>query len=593
MQKYICPFLIVFALDGCSSGSQNAPPTVSVSGPTEVIERAAVTLQSNAADIDGTIESYRWLQVSGPEISPSSYSDQTLEFTAPEVETDQTLVFSLEVQDNTGARSTSAEWSIRVQESLADLNPLSQSQITEDDRHASVFISSFVVDIDPKLISTVSFLIEPKQTATAAPIFVSTAVESLSQSDSSMIVPIFGLYSDYINTVTLDLVFVDGSSLSVTKEVSVSIYEDNPINTKVNFPVSQGNKPSFSYFYLKSRLGLHILDIDGDVRWAASAAMNTNSSIYDKGAFTVFLDDDMHKLALSGEMTTSKITQTGLSNIKAHHDVDKGRAGYLVEIDADKEGRSATIIESLLLEIDSEGNTVKEWDFGTIFKEFIESEGYDSSNFVRDGIDWFHMNSAIYDPSDDSIVASSRENFVVKIDYDSGEILWLLGDETKHWYVNYPPLQALSLSSSDVKPIGQHALSLVDGELMLFNNGQFSFNSPDGAPQGEVLTSSPASRYKVDLESRNAEITWTYDPFIYSDICSSVFRDQSTTNGDYLVHYAAVDRLDQSDPPKPTRTVIQAIDDDRTLLFEFELQTRFCQTAWQSRPLPELTTGTL
>jgi arylsulfate sulfotransferase len=26
--------------------------------------------------------------------------------------------------------------------------------------------------------------------------------------------------------------------------------------------------------------------------------------------------------------------------------------------------------------------------------------GDDPSDFVRDGVDWFHMNSAIYDPSD-------------------------------------------------------------------------------------------------------------------------------------------------------------------------------------------------
>jgi hypothetical protein len=29
---------------------------------------------------------------------------------------------------------------------------------------------------------------------------------------------------------------------------------------------------------------------------------------------------------------------------------------------------------------------------------------------------------------------SSRENFVIAIDYDSGNIKWILGDPTKHWY---------------------------------------------------------------------------------------------------------------------------------------------------------------
>ena len=128
---------------------------------------------------------------------------------------------------------------------------------------------------------------------------------------------------------------------------------------------------------------------------------------------------------------------------------------------------------------------------------------------------------------------------------------------------------------------------------MLFNNGQFSFQSPEGEQRGEVLTSSPASRYRIDQGSMEAEVVWNYDPSIYSDICSSVFRDPSSDAGDYLVHYSAVDRLDTSQPPKPTRTLIKGVNEDGVTLFEFQLPTRFCQTAWQSRPLPQLSSGVL
>ena len=226
----------------------------------------------------------------------------------------------------------------------------------------------------------------------------------------------------------------------------------------VTVSATAGDKPSFSYFDLKSRFGIHILDIDGFVRWVANTPLDSNSSMYDTGQLIVFVGDEMFELALFGEVNAAELTQEGLSSIQAHHDVDRDKFGYLIEIDADEEGRSERIFESILREVDESGRTINAWDYGIIFRDLIEADGYDSSNFVRDGVDWFYMNSAIYDPSDNSIFASSRENFVVKVDYGKPEVLWLLADETRHWYINYPPLQVLSLSSADVKPGGQHAL---------------------------------------------------------------------------------------------------------------------------------------
>ena len=584
--------IVILFLSGCSGDKSNILPTVSVVAPLEVVELTAVKLTSVSEDSDGSISSYLWKQTSGPSATFESIVSPSLDFIAPEVDRDKSITLQLTVTDNDGGVTLSEEVSITVKQSLADSNPIYDYQVTEDDTQLSVFISSLTIDVSRDLLSAVSFKIEPMQDSAAEPIQVMNSIESLAQADEGISLPVFGLYSDYINTVELKFLFIDGSSSTLLKEVASEVY-DNPLTLEVTSPVAHTAKPSYSYFFLKSRSGVYITDIDGHFRWAANDPIKGLHVFYDNGVFMVFDDDKMHKLSLTGKVITSDISQADLSHIEVHHDVDKGKSGYLVEVNADKANRSHRIIESILLEIDSDGNTIKEWDFGIIFQEFIESEGYDSSNFVRDGLDWFHMNSAIYDPSDDSIIASSRENFVVKVDYTSGKIIWLLGDETKHWYVNYPPLQSLSLTSLDVKPIGQHALSLVDGDLMLFNNGQFSFQSPDGVPQGVVLSSSPSSRYSINLESKEAELTWSYDPMIYSDICSSIYRDESVMNGDYLITYTAVDRLDTSEEPKkPMRTITRGINENMEMLFEFELpakRTDPCGTSWQSRPISVLT----
>lgn len=576
-------FFLILIINACSS---NILPTVLVQGPLEVLELTAVELTSTSKGINETTASYLWTQTSGPEVTPSSLTNSSLNFTAPDVESDEAVIFKLLITDKKG-QSATAYKSILIKQSLSDLNPVFHYHISEEDNQSSVFISALNIIVNKELLTEVSFKIQPKEGSIAEPIHVRNSIKSLSEINNGIKLPIFGMYSDYKNTVQLEFLFTDGSKSSLTKEIVTNPY-DNPLTYKINASANNLLKPSFSYFYLKSRTaGVYIMDIDGNVRWTANDVKDGISSIFVNDAFRVFLDDKHYELNLSGQVNSYDIQVPGLSNIEAHHDVDKGKSGYLVEIDADKVNRSDRIIESILIEVDLNGNTINEWDFGTIFKEYLEGEGYDSSNFVRDGFDWFHMNSAIYDSSDDTIIASSRENFVVKIGYESKNIIWLLGDETKHWYVNYPPLRKLSISSLDLKPMGQHALSLINGDLLLFNNGQFSFNNPDGVPKGGVLSSSPSSKYKINTSTMDAEVIWNYDPLIYSDICSSIFIDETIEYGDYLVNFSAVDRLPRGE--KPIRTLIRGINENKDMLFEFEFQTRGCSTSWQSRPIDELT----
>ncbi len=207
-------------------------------------------------------------------------------------------------------------------------------------------------------------------------------------------------------------------------------------------------------------------------------------------------------------------------------------------------------------------------------------EGDDPSNFVRNGADWFHMNAATYDPTDDTLVISSRENFVVKLDYTTGRLIWLLGDETKHWY-SYPSLQKLALSlSSGQTPIGQHAVSMTkDGKLMLFNNGFRSINNPTGTPAGIDLATSQTAIFAVDNQNKTAQVAWSFDDGIYSDICSSIYEDKLAAQGDFLINYAAADNR--------TKVVIQGINKDKQKLFEFTYPSpRPCDTSWNAIQIP-------
>ena len=143
-----------------------------------------------------------------------------------------------------------------------------------------------------------------------------------------------------------------------------------------------------------------------------------------------------------------------------------------------------------------------------------------------------------YNRADDSLVVSSRENFVIGLDYNSGGIKWILGDPTKKWH-QFPSLRkfAITVAPGSLPPIGQHSPSLTyDQGLLVFDNGQNSlFQNPPGA-QREY--SSPR-KYSLDLVNKVATEVWNFpmNQSIHSPFCGSCYEDAPHN---YLIDYAFV-----------------------------------------------------
>ncbi|MNH06782.1 Arylsulfate sulfotransferase AssT precursor [compost metagenome] len=466
------------------------------------------------------------------------------------------------------------------------------TQVIEDDPHTSVFISALnLAGLDTSKIKNISFHIRTKDGNFAKPVAATYDWNYLSSNglyntaNNNVQIPIFGLYSGYLNELTIDIRYIDDSIYSFQKMIPAAAYVDSVgIYDNVGISIKPTATPSYSYFYLKGALKSPIImDIDGEVRWDADIKRVSSSSAFIKNAFWTGTIKGtataIDVLSLYGKSDVLHINGTAMgSDAYFHHNIDLGKKGMLIELDGTTDG--ALKIESFLSEIDATGNVIKEWDLGKIFSEYMLLEGDNPSNFVRDGVDWFHMNAATYDPADDTLLVSSRENFVVKLDYNTGKIIWLLGDETKHWY-SYPSLQklALSLSSGQV-PIGQHAVSITkEGKLMLFNNGLRSFNNPSGTPAGIDLATSQTAIFDIDSQNKTGQMIWNFDDGIYSDICSSIYQDQTSAQGDFLINYAAADDR--------TRVIIQGINQDKQKLFEFSYPSpTICATSWNAIQIP-------
>lgn len=434
-------------------------------------------------------------------------------------------------------------------------------------------------------VTAYRFVIAPKSGAISKPVDVTYTLASMvrlghhTTGSASASLPVFGLHAGHANQVTVELVYRDTSRKAVGITVSTPAYVDpwsvydRPIILQKR--VTAGG--DLNYFFMKSQFaGPVVMDSDGEIRWVVPTPLNSYSTAFDKDSFVIGTQTAVTftRVGLDGRTTSAALAST--SYTKFHHNVDYGKVGLLGEFDGVLNGLPS--VESVIVEFGPTGAVLKEWDFADILGRYMRSQGDDPSTFIRHGIDWFHVNASTYDPRDDSIIASSRENFVIKVDYRTGELKWILGDPAKYWYT-FPSLRAkaLTLAPGGLYPHGQHATSInSDGHLMLFNNGTPSFNQPPGAPVGETRLYSAVSAYVIDPVAMTAREAWRFDygQSILSDICSSAYEAKG---GSILVNYAVASNR--------TKARLVGLSKARSVMFDFEFIGARCASSWNAEPI--------
>lgn len=265
----------------------------------------------------------------------------------------------------------------------------------------------------------------------------------------------------------------------MTKRVQTEAFRDpNGVydTMAVTRSLIDGAVPDFSYMLLENEtdLGPVIVDVDGEVRWVGSSTVARWPSTFDQRQIVAASEKKLIFVGLDGVEQSFTLNKPRLEGLRPFRELGFGPQGYLVSL----RGIGPGTEQIDLIEVDAQGRVVKEWDFAQILSDFMVFRGDDSTGFVRPATEWFTLNSVLYDPNDRSLVVSSRENFVMKLDYETGSPRWLLGDSSKHWYVNYPSLRSLALEVNGVPPVGQHSLSWVEGHLLPYNNGEPSLNKP-------------------------------------------------------------------------------------------------------------------
>jgi hypothetical protein len=460
-------------------------------------------------------------------------------------------------------------------------------RITGQTAGATPFISNVSLAVsNTSVLRSIQFAITPKPGSVTRPLSGTYSNSYLvdrgfeNPQTGEIVLPVYGLYDGYSNTAKLTYRFLDGSSKQANTTIPTVTFDDSCGYKTPMILQRRTNSTDLSYDYIMVKGGCSdfepaILDTDGALRWVGTGGISAGSFVFFDNAAYLGVGRILYRIDLDG--TVSDLADySNIGVINFHHNIDPGKTGIVLDAD------TTTYYNSVNIEVDaSSGAVLKIWNLADIISAAMIAGGDDPSQFVYPTpTDWFHNNGTAYNRADDSLIVSSRENFLICLDYETSAIKWILGDPTKKWY-QFPSLRkfALALAPGSLPPIGQHSPSITfDQNVMVLDNGEHSFfESPYGA-QREYAS---PRKYSLDLVKKVATEVWNYpmDESIHCPFCGGVYEDAPHN---YLIDYAVVnDGL----PGVPVFAQLLGLDAAGETIFYYQYPAINCGTIYRALPL--------
>lgn len=229
-----------------------------------------------------------------------------------------------------------------------------------------------------------------------------------------------------------------------------------------------------------------------------------------------------------------------------HHDYFEMPNGNLLVASNEFYNDSGTV-EDVVVEIDIHtGKVVKTFDL----KNILNMEDGKSENWTS--YDWFHNNSVWYDLESNSITLSGRhQDAIINIDYDTGELNWIIGDST-NWSEEYQKYFFTPIGDDFEWQWSQHAAMITpEGYVFVLDNG----NNKSKIKEEYVSASDSYTRgvmYKIDTDQMTIEQIWEYGKERGSEFYSPYISDVDYLGKDhYIVHSGGIVYVDGKNSNEP------------------------------------------
>ena len=386
--------------------------------------------------------------------------------------------------------------------------------------------------------------------------------------------PIYGLYADQENEVIIEFGDTE-KTLTIETE---ALPDDFVLPTSVEADKSElGNE---LYFFTPSSSGYtSAYDVNGDVRWYLTINALWEINRLDNG----------HLLVSTERLINSPYYMTGLYEMDLlgkiykeisleggyHHDYYEMPNGNLLVASDDFYNDYGTV-EDYIVEVDmNTGEIVKAWDL----KDVLNMEDGKSENWVE--YDWLHNNSVWYDEATDSITLSGRhQDAVINIDYDTGELNWIIGDPT-NWSEEYQKYFFTPVGDDFEWQWSQHAAMITpEGYVFILDNGNNKSKiESEYVPAEESYTR--GVMYKIDTDNMTIEQIWEYGKERGSEFYSPYISDVDYIDAEhYIVHSGGIVYVDGKNSNQPAgiggadrlvSDTVELIDDE--VVFEIILPT--------------------
>ena len=391
--------------------------------------------------------------------------------------------------------------------------------------------------------------------------------------------PVYGLYPDKENTIII-------TYGNTKKEITI---KTDPLPDDFILPTSikkdESKLTNDLYFFTPSSTGYTCAyDVNGDVRWYLTTYSLWKIDRLKNGHLMVSTErlinnpyymTGLYEMDMLGKIYNEYSLKGGY-----HHDYFEMDNGNLLVASDDFNNAEGTV-EDYIVEIDRKtGKIVKHWDL----KNILNMQDGQSENWAA--YDWFHNNSVWYDKKTDSITLSGRhQDAVINIDYKTGKLNWILGDNT-NWSKKYQKYFFTPVGDDFEWQWSQHAAMITpEGYVFLFDNGNNKSKNKDDY----VKASDSYSRgvmYKIDTKNMKIRQVWQYGKERGSDYYSPYISDVDYLDKDhYIIHSGGISYTDGKVNNQPAglagadelKSITTELLDDK-VIFEIELPTNNYRT---------------
>jgi arylsulfate sulfotransferase len=330
-------------------------------------------------------------------------------------------------------------------------------------------------------------------------------IKEFPDSSTSFSVPVLGLYAESTNHILVTLTDQEGFKNQEGLYITTGPISEYYPGAELIVSEPEAMEDGMILVYLKKyNNGLNnglrplacMLDAYGKVRWFYSGDYDAPFKRLKNGNWLIAMPDGAFEMDMLGHRTGNRWKIPHV-----HHDIVELPNGNFLAL-----SQHENSVEDVVVEIGRESGYVEqEWDFQKIL-----DPSRPKCPYQPDPKDWLHLNGMDYDPIDDAIIVSGRnQSAVVKIAKQTGEIFWILGNHEK-WPEEFQKYLLAPVGEDFEWSWGQHAPMLNPDDhsrIILFDNGnERSYDNPLPA----MKNYSRGVEYKIDEVRMEISQLWQY-----------------------------------------------------------------------------------